>query len=273
MKNTLNKEEFYKYLFSESKIKINKINDLLVEDIKENNKENFLEKWNIFLLKEFKLSELNFSKIWFNLINYNHIDWLKDINLPFNKFSYCILYACKKYYLESKQENSLKNREVLNYLFNQMKKTNKYNLIIKDIESLKNYIKMSIYEKNEEACKHYLNVILEIDELYRSLKPQNPDKFLTQIILTQGKEIENSNYINNYKQPLSNHYFFNVVTIKLIERLIKFNGMGVNQLNNKKNSQSLNDIYYFFQKYYMYHKFNDVLNSIPEKQKTKKIKI
>lgn len=268
----MNKEEFSQYLFSGTKVKIDKINEILVEDIKQNNKEAFLEKWSLFLLKEFKLEDLRFTKIWSNLIENNHTDWLKNCNLPMNKNSYCIIFASKKYYLEVETEAKIKNREVLYFLFNQISKTTK-STVFKEFEALKNYVQMSVYEKEEEKCRHYLSVILEIDNLYRSLKPQNPDKFLTQMIITQGKEIEVANYVDGYKQPLINHNFFNEVTIKLIERLIDHDGMGANKLNNKKDSQSLNDIYHFFKKYYMYNKFEKMLNKFPEKEKTKKLKI
>ncbi len=49
-----------------------------------------------------------------------------------------------------------------------------------------------------------------------------------------------------------------------MDRLIEFNGMGTNKLVNKKDSQSLNQVYHLFQKYYktmkLYEKLEVKLN-------------
>lgn len=274
MNNMLNKEEFYQYLFSGEKISIDKINNILAEDIMQNKKEAFLEKWNLFLLKNLNLEQLNFNRIWFNLIEKNHTDWLEEFYIPVNKYSFCIYYASRKYYLEMNPEDQIKNREVLYFFFGQIA-GNQKSKILKEFEMLKNNIDLSLFgeEKDKKNYQHYLKVILDIDVLYRSLKPSNPDKFLTQMIITQGKKIEVNNYIDGYKQLLINNDFFNNVTIKLMNKLMEFDAIGVNKLKNKKDSQSLNGVYHFFKKYYEHHKLNNILDKNSEKIKIKKTKI
>lgn len=257
---------FEQYL--KGKPKIDKSCNFLIENIKNDVPEQFFKNWKLFQEKFGKIDNLNISRVFSSLIEEGKTDWFE--NLPFNKSCHAVMYASKKYYLQTNAEHVLKNRELLHICFNNMKKISKSS-VIKDFETLKNYIKVSVYEKEEEKCRHYLSVLLEIDDLYRSLKPQNPDKFLTYVIITQGKEIEISNYVGTHKQTLDNSVFFNEVTMPLVSRLIEFDGIGANKLNNKKESNSVHDIYVFFKKYYMYHKIDNLL---PKNQKTqKKIKI
>lgn len=240
--------------YMSGKVKLDKVCDFLVEDIKNNKKDDFLYKWSFFTKKFSQIETLNISKVWSALIKEEKTQWL-DI-LPFNRYCHAVRYSSKKYY----ENNSLENKKIFLNCVKEMSNFGKSN-ILKELEGLRLAIVPSFYEKNEDKCHQYLKVILELDKIYRSFNPQNPDKFLTYMIISQGKEIQ----IYNYNEPLSSNVFFNEVTVKLMDKLIIEDSIGANKLNNKKDSQSLNDIYYYFQKYYKYHKFQNMLSNLPQK--------
>lgn len=254
-------ESFKSYMAG--KVKIDTICDFLVTDINNNQKNEFFEKWELFRKKFTEIENLNISKVWRALIKESKTHWFKE--LPFNKSCHAIRYTSQQYYVDSTKEN----KDLFLLCYKEMLKFGKNN-ILKELEELRLSIVMSFHEKDEEKCDKYLNVLLEFDNLYRELLPQNPDKFLTYMIISQGKQIQS----NNYEESLNNNIFFNYVTIKLMDKLIEVDSIGANKLNNKKDSQSLNELYHYFQKYYSYNKFKDMLTALPEKNiKEKKNKI
>lgn len=253
--------EFKKYL--EGKVKIDKICDILVEDIKNNKKDIFLNKWDLFREKFTNIESLNITKVWLALIEYEKTEWFEV--LPFNQSCHAVMYSARKYYID----NNIYNKKIFDKCYVEMLKISK-STVLKELETLKVYTVNTVHENNEQKIDNYLSVIMEIDELYRHQKPQNPDKFLTYIIITQGKEIE----ARNINEKINDHQFFKKVTVKLIEKLIKIDGIGANKLNNKKDSQSLNQLYNYFNKYYKYIKLdNKLVNKEKNDNLVKKIKI
>lgn len=259
LENNINK--FNEYI--SGKNKVDKICERLVEDIKNNNKNEFLMKWKLFQEKFKNIENLKISRIFANLIEYEKTSWFDK--LPFNKGCYAVTYAAKKYY----NNNTQINKEILDICFTEMSKISKQNSL-KEFENLKNYLTLSFYETDNKKCMQSLSVLLEFDNLYKSLNPQNPDKFLTYMIISQGKVIEAKN-IN-----ISEDIFFKTVTVKLMGKLINTDGIGASKLNNKKDSQSLNQIYKYFQKYYNYVKLDNKLvksENNNNNNEVKKIKI
>lgn len=250
--------------YMKGKVKVDKICDFLVEDIRNDNKEDFLNKWKIFNERFPQIENLNISKVWSTLVGKEKTDWFE--NLPFNKTCYAVGYAARKYYLQPNEQNKV----FLNHCVENMLVFSRSS-IFKQIEDIRkfSYVDLSFNETDNQKCQSYLEAIIYLDQLYRSLHPQNPDKFLTHMIISQGKSIE----LNHFGKPLVNSEFFNTVTVPLMKRLIDVDKIGANKLNNKKDSQSLNEIYHFFQKYYMYNKVDKMLQKYPEREKTKRNKI
>lgn len=248
----MNNIDFEKYI--SGKVKIDHICNMLVEDINANNKLEFLNKWKLFRQRYVNLENMNISKVWSALIVNKKTNWFEE--LPFNKSCRAVMYAAIKYY----SDKNTYNKEILNICFNKMSIVAKSN-VIKELENLRLFWSITFQEKDRIKCESYLSIITEIDSLYRYLKPQNPDKFLTLMIVEQGKEVQTK----NMNESMSDNVFFNHVTVKLMENLIHFDKMGANKLNNKKDSESLNEIYTYFQKYYQYLKLEKKLIYLPEK--------
>lgn len=250
--------------YIQGKIKLDKLCDYLVEDIKNNDKKEFLNKWKMLEQRFPQMENLNISKVFSALISQEKTDWFDK--LPFNKTCYAVGFAARKYYLEPNEQN----KAFLNYCVDNMVDFSR-SIIFKEIEDLRkfSYVDLSFSEQNSEKCKSYFEAVIYLDELFRNLQPQNPDKFLTHMIISQGKHIE----LNQSSKSLVESEYFNEVTVKLMKRLIDFNSIGANKLNNKKDSQSLNEVYHFFQKYYMYNKVDKMLQKYPEREKSPRNKI
>lgn len=238
--------DFEKYLFG--KVKVDNICNMLVEDITKNNKIEFLNKWKLFREKFVNLEALNISKVWSALISNEKTEWFEE--LPFNGNCNAFHYAALKYY----SKNNEYNKEIMNVCFKEMSTIAKHN-VIQEMQKFRLYFIISFHEKDRIKCENSLSIIMELDTLYRSLKPQNPDKFLTYMIISQGKEVQQQ----SMNQSILENVFFSNVTTKLIEKLVEVDAMGANKLNNKKDSQSLNEIYHYFQKYYQYSKLEKKL--------------
>lgn len=254
--------DFNEYI--QGKVKIDKICDYLVEDIRNDDKQAFLNKWKLFESRFPNMENLNFSKVFSTLFGKGKTDWLDK--LPFNKTCYAVGYAAIKYYLEPNE----KNKQTLNYCVDNMVEISR-SRIFKEIEEVRklSYVDLTFSETDSIMCKNYFDAIIYLDEIYRNLQPQNPDKFLTHMIISQGKHIQ----LNQSNKSFVDSEYFNQVTIKLMKRLIDFDNIGANKLNNKKDSQSLNEVYHFFQKYYMYNKVDKMLQKYPERENIKRNKI
>lgn len=261
--NKYTTEEFKEYLI-QGKIKIDRINDILVQDIVNNEKENFLKKWELFLLQNYKVEDLNFNKVWSKIIEENKTDWIMNINLPVNKFNCFMYFISKKILYEFSDENK--------GIFNKLReKVKSKSLVIKNIEEIGKINQHAQMLVRLPSNKHQdiLESIIFLDEKYRECNPQNPDKFLTYMIISLGKESEMLISDRNWHEKtninlLTELDVVNAILVPLMDRLIEFDGMGTNKLVNKKDSQSLNQVYHLFQKYYktmkLYEKLEIKLN-------------
>lgn len=253
--------DFENYLLGT--FKNNKIVQFLMHDINNDNDTDFIYKYSLLVKKINNIDNLNLSCVWKSAIEKNKFYLCEQ--LPFNKTCNAVHYSLIKYY----HNNTLENKEVFYHCLNETIKISTH-IVEKTFKNLKLFIKPSFSTTDLKKCTQCLTVLEEIDFLYRKLNPPNPDKFLKAIIVTQGKEIE----LLNTKQLLSHNLFFSNVTIPLIEKLIKYNGPGIIQLNNKKPSESLNKIYEFFQKFQFKIKIEEKFKHKVENTKVnKKMKI
>lgn len=274
MKNShLTTEEFKIYLL-EGKIKIDKINDILVQDIINNQKNDFLNKWNLFLFKNYKVEDLNFNKVWIKIIEEEKTEWIENINLPVNKYNAFMYHISKKLLYNFNDES----KKVFEKLRQKVKSKSSLIKNIEDIGKINQHAQMLVRLPSEKNLE-ILSAIIFLDEKYRECNPQNPDKFLTYMIISLGKEsemliLDKNRYENKNLNVLTDLNIVNEVLIPLMDRLIEFEGMGTNKLVNKKDSQSLNKVYDLFQKYYKTIKLYEKLEvKLTENNKTKKLKI
>lgn len=271
--NHLTTEEFKIYLL-EGKIKIDKINDILVQDIINNQKNDFLNKWNLFLLKNYKVQDLNFNKVWITIIEEKKTEWIENINLPVNKYNSFMYHISKKLLYNFNDENI----KVFEKLKEKVKSKSSLIKNIEDIGKINQHAQMLVRLPSEKH-QNILEAIIFLDEKYRECNPQNPDKFLTYMIISLGKESEMLISDRNWQEKtnlnlLTELDVVNTILVPLMDRLIEFDGMGTNKLVNKKDSQSLNQVYHLFQKYYKTVKLYEKLEiKLSESNKIKKPKI
>ena len=237
-------KEFKEYL--SGKIKINNMCEILAKDIKDNKELDFRDKWLLLEERFGNINSLNLSIVWKELIEREKLFWLKV--LPFNKSCNAVKYAARKYY----DNRNAYNKEILMMCFDEVSKISKHSAV-KELENLKEHIVRSFYENSDMVCNEYLSVILTLDDLYRSLEPQNPDKFLTNIIISNGYEL------SRISKEIEQNNFFNEVTINLMKKIIDIDHIGVQTLNRRKGNFESNPIYSYFDKYYKYIKLKENL--------------
>ena len=95
--------------YMSGKIKLDHISQILVDDIVNNRELLFKQKWIIFKNKFQNIESLNLSKLWNSLIEKDKLHYFNEDELPFNKHSYIIYYASKKYLLDNKNDESKAN--------------------------------------------------------------------------------------------------------------------------------------------------------------------